>query len=267
MMRLRVRGWAALVAALTLAADQGTKVLVQQQLAPCSLPAHLTACDRLDLGGPLVLVHAANAGSIGGAAQGLGVWLLLAAVGLLLIPAYGYVVRDAGWTAAVGLGLQAGGAVGNLADRLRLGGVVDFLAVGTYVINLADIALVVGMALAIAALRHSGLFTPRRSPQLVPADLLEQLVVVRERHPDTGCARGHGFLVLPDRLPPAWPGGVDCQALLRWLSSHCPASGAAPPEDTSVGHSSHGTTEEGAYRPRRVAHERAPRPRRLPSVT
>ena len=44
------------------------------------------------------------------------------------------------------LGLQLGGAIGNLVDRVRLGYVVDFIDVGAWpVFNLADSAIVVGL--------------------------------------------------------------------------------------------------------------------------
>jgi signal peptidase II len=48
--------------------------------------------------------------------------------------------------AAVGLGLLFGGAIGNLVDRVRLGAVVDFIAVGPwYRFNIADSAITVGV--------------------------------------------------------------------------------------------------------------------------
>lgn len=68
---------------------------------------------------------------------------------------------------AVALGLTAGGAVGNLIDRVRLGGsVVDFIDVGIgtlrwFTSNLADVAIVTG-----AALLALWMFTTfRRFPQ------------------------------------------------------------------------------------------------------
>lgn len=42
------------------------------------------------------------------------------------------------------LGLQLGGAVGNLADRLRLGHVTDFIDFGPWIFNLADAAIILG---------------------------------------------------------------------------------------------------------------------------
>ena len=46
------------------------------------------------------------------------------------------------------LGLQMGGAAGNLLDRLRLGHVTDFIDIGVWpVFNLADASIVTGLAL------------------------------------------------------------------------------------------------------------------------
>jgi signal peptidase II len=48
----------------------------------------------------------------------------------------------------VSLGLQLGGALGNLSDRVRLGSVVDFVDFKIWpVFNLADLAIVVGVSL------------------------------------------------------------------------------------------------------------------------
>ncbi len=51
------------------------------------------------------------------------------------------------------IGLQLGGALGNLIDRLRTGAVVDFIDVGAWpIFNLADSSIVVGMALLVGIL-------------------------------------------------------------------------------------------------------------------
>jgi signal peptidase II len=48
------------------------------------------------------------------------------------------------------LGLQLGGAMGNLADRVRLGKVTDFIDVGPWPsFNVADSSIVVGVAIII----------------------------------------------------------------------------------------------------------------------
>jgi len=50
---------------------------------------------------------------------------------------------------AVGLGLAVGGAGGNFVDRIRRGGVVDFIAAGPWpAFNLADAAMTAGLLIA-----------------------------------------------------------------------------------------------------------------------
>lgn len=71
------------------------------------------------------------------------------------------------------LGLIAGGAVGNVLDRVRHGAVTDFLDfhVGGwhwYTFNMADVAITVGAALLIA-----GVLWPIRPVASVPADARE----------------------------------------------------------------------------------------------
>ena len=73
--------------------------------------------------------------------------------------------RDGGFLADLGYALILGGALGNLADRLRLGYVVDFLHLHLgertlFVFNLADAALTLGPAALIAAY----LFAERPKP-------------------------------------------------------------------------------------------------------
>jgi signal peptidase II len=50
----------------------------------------------------------------------------------------------------VGLGTAVGGATGNLLDAVRRGAIVDFIDVGFWpVFNLADLAIVVGITIAL----------------------------------------------------------------------------------------------------------------------
>ena len=51
-----------------------------------------------------------------------------------------------GGLAAIGLGMAIGGGAGNVADRIRRGAVVDFVAAGRWpVFNLADAAMTIGL--------------------------------------------------------------------------------------------------------------------------
>lgn len=70
---------------------------------------------------------------------------------IVIVFAYGHLKRQ-GRIFVYALGLIAGGAVGNLIDRLRFGSVVDFLDfyIGSYhwpAFNAADSAITVGVAL------------------------------------------------------------------------------------------------------------------------
>ncbi|WP_454036799.1 signal peptidase II [Corynebacterium otitidis] len=101
-----------------------------------------------------------------GAAFSLGedyTWLfsLIQLAFVVVIAVVSFRIRHAGQ--AVGLALIAGGALGNLIDRLFrepgffLGHVVDFVSVGNFAIfNLADSAITVGVVVFLAAMIFEG---------------------------------------------------------------------------------------------------------------
>lgn len=69
-----------------------------------------------------------------------------ATAAFLLIGAMFWRLASGTVLAAVGLGLMFGGAIGNIIDRIRLGSVVDFVAVGPWPrFNIADSAITVGV--------------------------------------------------------------------------------------------------------------------------
>jgi signal peptidase II len=98
-----------------------------------------------------------NRGVTFGLLNGLGTWshFALAAVALAVVVAIGVWLRRAESSlVAVALGAIAGGAVGNVIDRLRFGAVVDFIHAHVggwswYVFNLADAAIVCGVAVLV----------------------------------------------------------------------------------------------------------------------
>jgi lipoprotein signal peptidase len=100
-------------------------------------------------------------------AEGAAGGIVLAAVALAVVVALGVWLRRAERRlVAVSLGAVAGGAIGNVIDRLRFGFVVDFLHVHTpamgwswYVFNVADAAIVCG----VAALVLDGMRRPEHS--------------------------------------------------------------------------------------------------------
>jgi signal peptidase II len=97
--------------------------------------------------------------------------LFLAAVALAVVALLGvWLWRVESRLVAVALGAIAGGAVGNVIDRLRFGAVVDFIHVHAgnwswYVFNLADSAIVCG----VIALAWDGL-RPRSESKLGSAN-------------------------------------------------------------------------------------------------
>jgi len=135
-----------LVAALMLAVvalDQLTKAWVRSAYA---LGEGTPVID-----GVLWLTRVHNTGAAFGMLKGCQ-WLLavFAVVVLLAIAWTVSRVKDLHPLVVTGLGLVAGGASGNLIDRVVLGGVTDFIDLGWFpVFNVADIALDVGVALVI----------------------------------------------------------------------------------------------------------------------
>jgi signal peptidase II len=74
-----------------------------------------------------------------------GLWVASAGICALMLE-QGMIPANA--MSAAGIGSALGGAAGNLADRLRHGAIVDFIAIGRWpVFNLADAAIVAGIGL------------------------------------------------------------------------------------------------------------------------
>jgi len=135
--------------AVTLLADQLTKYLAVSFLAP--------AVPRRVLGTLLSLTLTHNVASAFG--LGLPNSVLLAVGVLVSLAIVWYVTLGKGLTSrpshALALAMVLGGSLGNLADRLRTKGVVDFIDFRIWpVFNLADVAITAGFALlAIRLLR------------------------------------------------------------------------------------------------------------------
>jgi lipoprotein signal peptidase len=81
--------------------------------------------------------------------------LLAMAAGIALIVVYGLRLLDRGLLPAWIPGLVVGGALSNGTDRLLLGSVRDFLAIGHLAVNLADLTVLAGLfGFALAHLSH-----------------------------------------------------------------------------------------------------------------
>lgn len=141
-----------LVAALAVLADQASKAYVVAHLDLHASWMPLAALEPV-----FRFTHVHNTGAAFGIfPEGGSVFLLIAVVVSALIVYYYHQLPAGAWLVRLALGLQLGGALGNVIDRVRLGYVVDFLDVAFWpVFNVADSCVVVGVVLlALAVLRE-----------------------------------------------------------------------------------------------------------------
>ena len=93
------------------------------------------------------IVHWSNTGAAFGVFKdGSMVFTVLAFIVIGLILYYYPQVEKVNWPLRIAMSMQLGGAIGNLIDRLTIGGhVTDFISVGTFaVFNIADASISVG---------------------------------------------------------------------------------------------------------------------------
>jgi signal peptidase II len=123
-------------------------VVVLDQAAKAAIEAHLVPGQDVEVAGPLELTLSHNNGVAFGLASGGGTRLVLLTVLALAVVGYVFArnpTRPGMWVAA---GLLAGGALGNLADRVRADAVTDYVQIGSWpAFNLADVAVTAGVLL------------------------------------------------------------------------------------------------------------------------
>jgi signal peptidase II len=132
-----------------IAADQLTKALVRGSLAPGD--------QRRLIPGVLALVHTTNTGVAFSAFSGNAAVVTLLAL-VVLAALLGFFARYSHqpllWLA---VGLIAGGALGNLIDRLRAGAVTDFIKLPDWpAFNLADSAITIGVVALVLLIGRGG---------------------------------------------------------------------------------------------------------------
>jgi len=142
-------GFLALTAGVIVLLDQITKEIVRANLP---FEAIWSPWDWLI---PYArIVHWYNSGVAFGMFQGKGdIFKILAiVVSIAIIYYYPRVPRE-DWVLKLAMGMQLGGAIGNLIDRLRFNNqVTDFISVGTFpVFNVADASISVGVAVLLLA--------------------------------------------------------------------------------------------------------------------
>lgn len=143
MSRAATRAW-------WLAAALGALVVLLDQVAKGIVTNEIVLGEKVDVLGPLKLTLSHNEGVAFGLAGGSGAPLVIVTVVALGVVIYLFSrnpTRPLMWVAT---GLLAGGAIGNLADRIRQGYVVDFIELPHWPpFNLADCAISVGVVLLV----------------------------------------------------------------------------------------------------------------------
>lgn len=137
------RAWllAGLLAALVLALDQIAKAIVEDEIL---------IGEQIEVLGPLEFTLTHNRGVAFGLAGGAGAPLVLVTLFALGVVLYLFSRNPARPSMWVAVGLLAGGAVGNLVDRVRLGHVTDFIDLPPWPpFNLADVAITFGVILLV----------------------------------------------------------------------------------------------------------------------
>ena len=130
----------AATAAVVLALDQATKVVVRATMEPgATVPIWE---------GVFHLTHVRNSGAAFGLLPEQRTLFIVVAVSVIVgIALYAWLAKPGSRWAVLSLGLIAGGSLGNLAERVVSGRVTDFLDPQVFpVFNIADIGIVVGTA-------------------------------------------------------------------------------------------------------------------------
>ncbi|MEW5952808.1 MAG: signal peptidase II [Bacillota bacterium] len=137
-----------IIALITAVIDQGTKVLIQQLMRQGESVAVLPPV--------FYLTYIQNPGAAFGLFAYKTEFFIVITVAILAAIFWGQrYLSGSSILMRVGLGLIAGGALGNLIDRVRIGKVIDFFDFRIWpVFNLADTAIVVGAGLVIWGLWH-----------------------------------------------------------------------------------------------------------------
>jgi len=136
-------------AGVLIALDQWTKAIVRQnlELGEMWMPLEwLSPYARI--------VHWYNTGVAFGMFQDKNLLfsILALTISVFLIIFYPKLTEE-DWFLRIALGMQLGGSLGNLIDRLTVGHVTDFVSVGNFpVFNIADASISVGVAVMILGL-------------------------------------------------------------------------------------------------------------------
>ncbi len=139
---------------LVLGLDQASKAAIEDLVA---------IGEKVDVLGPLKLTLAHNEGVAFGLAGGGGALLVAVTLAALAFVVYLFARNPARPWMWLPTGLLAGGAIGNLVDRVRAGAVTDFVDLPSWPpFNLADAAITLGVILLILIYLREAEREPRR---------------------------------------------------------------------------------------------------------
>lgn len=143
---------AGLVALVVIALDQITKALVRGSLG-------LGATRQLLPG--VTLVHTTNSGVAFSLLSGSAVTVTALALVVLAVLAFYFARHGSQPLLWLATGLIAGGALGNLIDRLRVGAVTDFIKLPDWpAFNVADSAITLGVVALVLLIGRGGAASP-----------------------------------------------------------------------------------------------------------
>jgi signal peptidase II len=131
-----------LIAAGIITVDHVTKLLVENLL-----PLYSSWTPFPDWLPFVRITHVSNTGATFGLfPEGNAFFMVVAIIVSLVIILYNFQLPASHRLLRLALGLQLGGALGNLVDRFRLGHVTDFVDIGPWAIfNVADLSIVTGV--------------------------------------------------------------------------------------------------------------------------
>ena len=162
------------LAAVIIFVDQYTKHLVRTQLAlneSWSPFVWLAPFARI--------LHINNTGAAFGLFKSGGLlFTVIAVIVAAVIIFYAWRLPDGHWWIRIALGMQLGGAIGNLIDRLMFGPVTDFISLlgvlHTPIFNVSDLSITVGVILLVVMMwgesRHAKGNAAGAPPPAEPVD-------------------------------------------------------------------------------------------------
>lgn len=130
-----------------MAIDQAAKQLVASRIE---------TGDPVDIAFGVQLANVRNEGVAFGLLAGGEALVLVCTLGALALLLTYFVLNSQRHDLWLAVGLLTGGALGNLADRVRAGAVIDFVDIPLWpTFNLADVAIVAGVATLVLVLWQS----------------------------------------------------------------------------------------------------------------